>query len=1094
MGTNGLHDALQAFATAVANKVHAGGGQPEAQLVAPVQTLLTEVGQTLSIGVTAVAETAVTNIGRPDVGVHVGGALCGYAELKAPGEGADARRYTGRNKKQFNRFSNLPNIIYTDGQEWALYRNGVQQGPLVSLTGDLVTSGAGAVTTADADALRSLFADFLSWQPIVPNSAPELAYLLAPLCRFLAESVEYSIDQSPQGPMSTVLREWRQLLFPDADEKQFADGYAQTVTFALLLARVEGSDLAKPEDAVTALGADHNLLGEVLGNIATSPQVHTEVGTAINLLTRVVQAIEPTALASKSRDPWLYFYEDFLAAYNPRLREDRGAYYTPRQVVGCQVRLVQELLITRLGRNRRLADDDVVILDPGAGTGTYPLSVIAEGLDRIEQTEGSGAVPGRASLMAAHVCSFELLVGPYAVCQLRVTKALDDRGATLPQGGPRVYLIDTLESPTAGPSGQTTLLQRPLAEAHEAGLMVKARTPVLVCIGNPPYDDQRDPSQSRKGGWVRFGEPYSQTPALLDTFLKPLTDAGQAVYRRYAYNDYLYFWRWAIWKVCEQDTTKPGIVSFITASSYLRGIPYIGIREHMRREFDEIWIIDLEGDSFGPHKTENVFTIRTPVAIAVCVRYGARDAGTPANVNYTRISGTRSEKYAGLDQVSSFKHLSFQACPTEWQAPFQPAGTGAYEQWPALSDLFPWRNPGSAAHRTWPIATRENVLEARWKRLVEADPPDRGALLVETRDRQVDKRYRPITDSRRGTPLTAIKDLDGNAPAPDIEPYAWRAFDRRWILADHRVLDTPRPPLWLTRSEHQLYFTTLTTTRLGAGPAMLANTDVPDFNHFNNRACQMIPLFRDAAATTPNVAAGLLDIIGKTLGHPVSVDEFACYVYALLAHPGYEAIFARELTAPDPHVPITGDPDLFAEGVRLGRKLIWLHTNARRFVDAREGRPGSVPSGRARNTAPVPDTVANAPREVHFEPGDERLGIGTGVFLPVSPNVWEYSVSGHRVVPYWINARLPSPPGERKSDLDSVVALTWSAEETSQLLELLWTIEASLDLEGHLLTLLDQVVTSPLIHKAAFPTPSEAERAAPEPTPTDTDQDAFNLG
>ena len=154
---------------------------------------------------------------------------------------------------------------------------------------------------------------------------------------------------------------------------------------------------------------------------------------------------------------------------------------------------------------------------------------------------------------------------------------------------------------------------------------------MLVCLGNPPYDRQEidlaDAETERKGGWVRFraADVEEEARPLLEDFLDPARQAGAGVHLKNIYNDYVYFWRWALWKVFE-STDGPGIVSFITAASYLRGPGFVGMREVMRRTFDELWIIDLEGDSRGARKTENVFNIQTPVAIAVGVRHGPPEA------------------------------------------------------------------------------------------------------------------------------------------------------------------------------------------------------------------------------------------------------------------------------------------------------------------------------------------------------------------------------------------------------------------------------------------------------------------------------------
>ena len=279
-------------------------------------------------------------------------------------------------------------------------------------------------------------------------------------------------------------------------------------------------------------------------------------------------------------------------------------------------------------------------LDPAAGTGTYPLTAIQHGLDLATNRFGKAMAGNTAARMARNIHAFELLVGPYAVAHLRLSERVMDAGGTLPDDGIHVYLTDALESPHASPPGRFPLVARELTEEHERALAVKKDTEVLVCFGNPPYDRQQiDPSDEgveRKGGWVRNGDDENEQP-LLEDFLQPAREAGAGVHLKNLYNDYVYFWRWALWKVFEaRDEPGPGIVSFITASSYLRGPGSVGMREVMRRTFDELWILDLEGDNLGARKTENVFNIQTPVAIAVGVRHGEPQPDEPATVSYAQ--------------------------------------------------------------------------------------------------------------------------------------------------------------------------------------------------------------------------------------------------------------------------------------------------------------------------------------------------------------------------------------------------------------------------------------------------------------------------
>lgn len=563
-------------------------GEPEDQLRGPLENLLTDVGKAFGHKVVAKGESRLHGrLGRPDYAVLVGKLLAGYMELKGPGKGANPDRYKGHDRDQWKRFQSLPNLIYTDGNEWGLYRGGKRIRPLVHLSGDITRSGKAAVKPVDVSAIEPLLRDFLSWHPIVPKEARALAELLAPLCRLLREEVKDAL-KNVKSPLVQLAKDWRQLLFPDADDDHFADAYAQTVTFALLLARSEGAktideDLHGP---IQKLAADHALLSRAL-QVLTDKAVRDEIAPALRLLQRVIDRVPTHALKGNGHtDPWLYFYEDFLAAYDPKLRKDAGAYYTPPEVVRGQVRLIDCLLVERLNKPMGFADSSVITLDPAVGTGTYLLGAIDHAMQRVKTELGSGAVPGQATQLARNIYGFEIMVGPYAVAQLRLSRSLMDRGATLPADGPGVYLTDTLESPHVEPL-RPGLFYKPLADQHKWALEVKDRKPVIVCLGNPPYDRHpaadaaKAASRARTGSWVRWGDSGDGTDAIFHDFLQPALDAGHGGDVKNLYNLYVYFWRWALWKVFEHTTAAgPGVVSYISASSYLDGDAFVGVREH----------------------------------------------------------------------------------------------------------------------------------------------------------------------------------------------------------------------------------------------------------------------------------------------------------------------------------------------------------------------------------------------------------------------------------------------------------------------------------------------------------------------------------
>ena len=275
---------------------------------------------------------------------------------------------------------------------------------MVRLAGDVAADGRKAAAFQDARAVERLLRDFLSWEPIIPrdrNGKIDLrgfAALLAPLCRMLRDDVTDAL-KDPASPLVQLAGDWRQLLFPDASDEQFADAYAQTVTFALLLGCSEGADPLTLESAETMPSpSQHNLLSRAL-QVLTDPGARADIAASLDLLLRVIDVVTPATLTGPE-DPWLYFYEDFLAVYDPRLRKDAGAYYTPVEVVRAQVRLIDDLLVRRLSKPLGFADPGVVTLDPAVGTGTYLLGVIEHALGRVKEEQGPGAVAGQATALA----------------------------------------------------------------------------------------------------------------------------------------------------------------------------------------------------------------------------------------------------------------------------------------------------------------------------------------------------------------------------------------------------------------------------------------------------------------------------------------------------------------------------------------------------------------------------------------------------------------------------------------------------------------------------------------------------------------------
>jgi hypothetical protein len=242
-----LAAAIAAFGAATKQKLsnRAVTGAAEDQLRAPLEELVRDLAGLLGLPVNAVClvgETTREDISaRPDYAVTLRNALIGFIELKAPGKGANPPGFKDEHdKKQWDKLKTLPNLLYTDGNRFSLWRDGKLVGKVIELDGDVETSGAALKAPP---ALLALIDDFFSWQPIPPRNAKQLAEISARLCRFLRQQVAEELTRGNPG-LTSLAGEWRHLLFPDASDEQFADGYAQAVTFGLLVARVRNVDLS----------------------------------------------------------------------------------------------------------------------------------------------------------------------------------------------------------------------------------------------------------------------------------------------------------------------------------------------------------------------------------------------------------------------------------------------------------------------------------------------------------------------------------------------------------------------------------------------------------------------------------------------------------------------------------------------------------------------------------------------------------------------------------------------------------------------------------------------------------------------------------
>ncbi|MGW1373807.1 type ISP restriction/modification enzyme [Streptomyces sp. NPDC002446] len=1010
------------------------------------------------------SEAPLREVGvRPDYAVEVHGSIVGYVEVKRPGQSVDPEKFTGRNKRQWERLRDLPNVLYTNGTEWRLFRTGTLVGDPVVFDGELATAGR-ALAARDLDAFNSLLMTFLHWVPERIRQVSVLVRRTAPLCRLLRaavlEQLEHEGRDSAAGARPQDLRftglkkDWRKLLFPTADDATFADGYAQAVTFALLLARTENISLTGVglHEVGRRLDAGHALMGKALQLLTDNITESFEV--TLDLLIQVIDAIDWEAIRKGRRDAYLHLYESFLEVYDEKLRQQSGSYYTPREVVEEMVRLTEDVLRTRLGRTEGYANPDVRIVDPAMGTGTYLHAIIEHVAAWAADNIGPGATPDAISDLARRLIGFELQMGPFAVAELRTSDLLKRHRAVPPAEGMQLFVTDTLDNPYVAEEHLASTYGV-ISESRKRANQVKASTPVTVAIGNPPYDDKA----KGRGGWIESGTP-AHGLAPIENFKWP----GNGRYEHVLKNLYIYFWRWATWKVFDtHPQDQQGVVCFITPSGFTTGPGGRGMRDYLRRTCDEGWIIDLSPEGHRPDVASRIFPgVAQPLAICIFVRSGGKDPQKPARIHYRTVHGKRNVKYRQLKEIQ-LDDDGWQDTHPNGTLPFRPNTETGWGDFPALDDLFTWGSLGVTANRSWVNGPAREVLQQRWARLIhEEDQIEKAELLKETSDRSL----RTKRASLPGQPEHHQVIGDETELTPNLIRIALRSFDRQWLIADSRVIDRARPDLWEARQQpNQLFLNQQSSHEISTGPAVIATALIPDTHHFNGRGGKVLPILHPDG--TSNVHPRLLSHLATELGvSQVTVHELAAYVIAVTGHAGFTKQFTEELLTPGVRLPITRDPQLWDKAVRLGSQLLWASTYGQRYIAPDDGRPAEdvlYPQGDPRRIRYDQAVGRAVPDEIKYAEITQTLHLGPGQFSPVPADVWNYDVGGMQIVKKWFGYRKAKPNSRKTSPLDDLHVATWPSEWSRELMELLSVIRRLTELAPAQKDLLDQVLAGPVI-------------------------------
>jgi hypothetical protein len=565
-----------------------------------------------------------TEAGNPDFRVWDGkNHITGYIEAKDPSiTNLDVIQETEQLRRYRDTF---PNVMLTNFYEFRLYRDGELLKATAIARPVIAKKLSIAPPLENEDQFNDLFNTFFSFSMPQVRSAKMLAVELAKRTKFLRDEV-VSIELAEKGTSGKkallgFYEAFKKYLIGTMTKQSFADLYSQTITYGLFAARTRSDNSFNRELAFKYIPNTIGILRDVFRFISLEEPpkplevIVDDIAEVLNV-SDVNEILHDYYREGKGKDPIVHFYETFLAAYDPSIREKRGVYYTPEPVVGYIVRSIHQILKTHFNLADGLASPQVTLLDPAGGTLTFPAEALKLAVQEYTDKYGDG---GKTKLIRNQILpnfyAFELMMAPYAIGHLKMSFMFEELGYRLKDDERfNLYLTNTLEMEDLAQvdiPGLSSLSE----ESHLAG-KVKKEQPILIICGNPPYSGH----SANQNAWT-------------EKLLKEEIDGAQSYYTvdgeplgeknpKWLQDDYVKFLRFAQWKI---QKTGFGVLGMITNHSYLDNPTFRGMRQSLMKTFNEIYILDLHGNSLKKEicpdgsKDENVFDIRQGVAIALFV-------------------------------------------------------------------------------------------------------------------------------------------------------------------------------------------------------------------------------------------------------------------------------------------------------------------------------------------------------------------------------------------------------------------------------------------------------------------------------------------
>ena len=881
--------------------------------------------------------------------------------------------------------------------------------------------------------MNALLQDFLSAAPVTIGHAGALARTMAAKTRILRDAMVSVLAQDKgTGPLHDLWQVYRQVLITNLSAEDFTNLQAQTTTYGLFAARC-GHPAGVPFTRQSAVFSTTTpFLQEIFGHIA-APELDERMAWIVDDLARLLDQVDMAAVLedfrqrSQRQDPVMHFYENFLKAYDPELKDIRGVYYTPEPVVAYIVRSVDELLQDQFGVAFGLADmpgpgerHRVLILDPAAGTGTFLREVIVQIRATLERQGLADSWPEYVKQhLLPRLFGFELLMAPYAVGHLKLALELgnEHQGLQLEPGQRlNVFLTNSLEG--GHRQAQGVLLAHAVAREAASADEVKWQKPAMVILGNPPYSGH----SINKNPWInqllRGQGDDGATGSYFHIDGQPLQEKNM----KWLNDDYVKFIRFAQWRI---ETTGEGILAFVTNHSYLDNPTFRGMRRSLMETFDDLYLLDLHGNARRREKAPdggkdmNVFDIQQGVAIGFFVKHGQSSRQRTKNVFWAerwgeRDAGPSGGKYGWLAantvETTPWRRLIPQA-PSYLFVPRDGETTEEYENGWKVTDIFLEHSVG--------------ITTARDKLSIQFDVDSLRQIVNGFSEREIEDArqfYDLGKDTRDWSVQRAQQDLKDH-PNQDrhIIKILYRPFDQRFTYYTGRgrgFICKPRQQI----VRHMLDGPNLALCIGRAGQAtgsqqwdVVLIADKPtDLNLFRRGGNCLFPLYQYLADEDVKVSSTRKHNLNPSFVNASSAalnlkfvpdgpgdletsfgpEDVLHSIYAVLHSPTYRQRYQDHLKSDFPVVPLISSPALFADLAGLGQQLVALHLLQEQGQD--------MPTFPHTGDNCVENVSYGPPQ--HDHPGQVWIN-AKQCFHGVAPETWDFTIGGHYPARKWLKDR-----------------------------------------------------------------------------------------